>query len=74
MRNIADSEFSLIVLAVGVWGIWQTAVAGMNLPKISGSKDWGAYEITGLKVKELRIDPENVQVNELQTIARTCII
>ena len=31
-------------------------------PVISGSKDWGAYEISGLAIDSIEILPENVQV------------
>eukprot|EP01047_Picozoa_sp_COSAG01_P093158 COSAG01_NODE_24360_length_781_cov_59.322581_1_plen_35_part_10 len=31
---------------------------------IGGSKDWGAYEITGLAIQSLEIAPENVKVRE----------
>ena len=43
-------------------GYIKSAVAGLDLPNISGQKDWGAYEITGLSVKQIFIEAENVKV------------
>ena len=46
----------------------QSAVAGIDLPDISGSKEWGAYEITGLAIESISIVPENVQIDIAQGV------
>eukprot|EP01050_Picozoa_sp_SAG11_P017036 SAG11_NODE_2401_length_3402_cov_17.587648_1_plen_130_part_00 len=44
------------------------AVTAIDIPPIAGSKDWGDFEITGVNVRELTIQPENIIVEIGETI------
>jgi hypothetical protein len=44
------------------------AVTSIEIPPITGSKDWGDFEITGINVRELKIVPDDIIVDIGETV------